>query len=110
MTTKKQHNPRRHVFASTVANENQNPVQSEKVIRVPYHSLSISLIFSERIRQRNLPRQTSNDSNKQQQQQRQRPCLLNPLRVSFPLLLNLISNHSISSNDLHDMSDSILIN
>lgn len=31
MTTKKQHNPRRHVFATTGTNENQNPVQSEKV-------------------------------------------------------------------------------
>ncbi len=25
ITTKKQHNPRRHVFATTGANENQNP-------------------------------------------------------------------------------------
>ena len=31
MATKKQHNPRRHVFAATGTNENQNPVQSEKV-------------------------------------------------------------------------------
>jgi hypothetical protein len=28
ITTKKQHNPRRHVFATAGANENQNPVQS----------------------------------------------------------------------------------
>ncbi len=27
MAAKKQHNPRRHVFAATTTNENQNPVQ-----------------------------------------------------------------------------------
>ena len=28
VATKKQHNPRRHVFAATTTNENQNPIQS----------------------------------------------------------------------------------
>ena len=67
-------------------------------------SLIISLMFSERIRRRNRPRRTSNDSNKQQQRRRPPPCPMNPLRVSFPLLLNLISNPNI----LHDMSDSFI--
>lgn len=69
VASKKQHNPRRHVFATSAStNENQNPVSAsgEKVNRWILKSFvsSHGLSFSARIQRRNLLRRRSNASNK----------------------------------------------
>ena len=74
VASKKQHNPRRHIFATSAStNENQNPVASsgEKVNRWILKSFvsSDGISCSARTQQRNLLRRRSNASNKRRPRQ-----------------------------------------
>ncbi len=75
IATKKQHNPRRHVFSTAGANENQNPVQSAtttasgekvKILFFIFNNF-IMKMFRELIQLINLRKQILKDLNNQQQ-------------------------------------------